>query len=232
MIKRIFSFLRAAIIEPFVFLFFLITYPFTLRNRAHEATDAFPIILIHGYLHNSSAWRWLRYELEHKRFGPVYTINLGSIHQSIEQYAAKVDSLIDEIREETGARKVQLVGHSMGGLVATWVASYRPHHVAKVITLGSPMEGTVLAKIGTGPCAAEMQIGSPFLHQLKLHAETLTMVPFVHIASDADQITIPHETGVPDYTPDSKKVWVDGLGHYSLLLSNRIFAILKSELHS
>lgn len=232
MIKRIVSFLAAALIEPFVFLFFLVTYPFRLKNRPHQATDKYPIILIHGYMHNSSAWRWLRYELEHKQLGPVYTLNLGSINQTIEQYAAKVDRLIDEIRAETGARKVQLVGHSMGGLVATWVASYRPHHVAKVITLGSPMEGTHLAKVGKGPCAEQMRIGSRFLTDLKSHAETLTMVPFVHIASDADLLTIPHETCVPNFTPDAKRVWVDGLGHFSLLLSNRVFKILKSELHS
>jgi len=230
MIKQIFSYIRAAIIESLVMLFFLITFPFKLKNRPHKATESFPIILVHGFMHNSSAWRWLRYELEHNNYGPVYTINLGGLDQNIEQHAARVDRLIDEIRSETGARKVQLVGHSMGGLVATWVASYRPHHVAKVITLGSPMEGTRVASIVKWSSPMQMRVGSPFLTELKNHAETLTMVPFVHIASDADQIIIPHDSGVPSFTPDSKRVWVDGLGHFSLLLSNRIFAILKSEL--
>jgi pimeloyl-ACP methyl ester carboxylesterase len=181
-------------------------------------------------MHNSSAWRWLRYELEHKKYGPVYTINLDGHDQTIEQHSAKVDRLIDEIRAETGARKVQLVGHSMGGLIATWVASYRPHHVAKVITLGAPMEGTCVAKLLKSPSVLQMRQNSPFLTELKKHAETLTMVPFVHIASEADQIVVPQDSGVPNYTPDSKRVWVDGLGHFSLLLSNRIFTILKSEL--
>lgn len=232
MFKRIISYLSAIIIEPFVFLFFLLTYFFPLKNRPHRSTDGHPIILIHGYMHNSSAWRWLRYELERLKYEAVYTLNLGSTNQTIEQYAAQVDRLIDEIRAETGARKVQLVGHSMGGLVATWVASYRPHHVAKVITIGSPMEGTCLAKYITKPCVKQMRLNSTFLTELKKHAETLTMVPFTHIASDADQIAIPHATAVPKYTPDSKRIWVDGLGHFSLLLSNRIFRILKSELHS
>lgn len=229
MIKRVFSCIRAAIIEPFVFLFFLLTYVFRLKNRAHQATDDQPIILIHGYMHNSSAWRWFRYELEHYGYGPVYVIDLHK-NETVEQRAAQVDRLIDEIRAETGARKIQLVGHSMGGLVATWVASYRPHHVSKVITIGSPMDGTHLARLLKNECVQEMRTDSEFLRHLRLHAETLTMVPFVHIASDADQIVIPHESAVPSYTPDSKRIWVDGLGHFSLLLSNRVFRILKSEL--
>lgn len=229
MIKQLFSYGRAALIEPFVFLFFLLTYFFRLKNRPYQATDEQPIILIHGFMHNSSAWRWLRYELDHYGYGPVYVIDLPW-NDSIEHYAARVDNLIDEIREETGARKVQLVGHSMGGLVATWVASYRPHHVAKVITIGSPMSGTKLAKLLKTKCVQQMRIDSIFLRDLQAHAETLTMVPFVHIASDADQIVIPHDSAVPPYTPDSKRIWVDGLGHFSLLLSNRIFRILKSEL--
>ncbi len=230
MIKRFFSYLRAFIIEPFVFLFFLLTYLFPLKNRPHKATNTQPIILIHGYWHNSSAWRWLRYELERSGYGPVYTVDLWGFKSSIEQHAAKVDRLIDEIRSETGAPRVQLVGHSLGGLIATWVASYRPHHVAKVITIGSPMEGTYLARVSLCKCGSQMKVCSSFLGELKKHAETLTMVPFVHIASDADEIIIPHNSAVPSYTPGAKRVWVDGLGHFSLLLSNRICRILKSEL--
>lgn len=226
--KQVLSYVRALLIEPFVFLFFLLTYLFPLRNRPHRAVDTQPIILIHGYLHNSSAWRWIRYELERDGYGPVYVVELKSIFNSIEDSASVVDRLIDEIRAETGANKVQLVGHSLGGLVATWVASYRPHHVSMVITIGSPLEGTRLAAPMQCTCGKQMKIGAPFLEALKEHAETLTMVPFVHIASDADLIIYPHESAVPTYTPDSKRVWVDGLGHFSLLLSNRITKILKS----
>lgn len=230
MIMRMLSILRAAIIEPFVILFCALTYFVRLKNPKHEATNDQPIILIHGYLHNSSVWLWARYRLRSMGYGPIYVINLDWLHSSIQEHAAKVDSLIDEIRAETGAQKVQLVGHSMGGLVATWVASYRPHHVAKVITLGSPMEGTCLAALGFSVCGQQMRRGAPFLKELCKHAETLTMVPFVHVASDADELIIPNSSALPEYTPDAKRIWVDGLGHVSLLFSTRIMKILTSEL--
>lgn len=230
MILRLLSILRAAIIEPFVLVFCLLIYFFRLRNPPYRATDSEPIILIHGYLHNSSGWLWQRYRLSKMGFGPIYVINLDWLHSSMQEHAAKVEHLIDEIRAETGARRVQLVGHSMGGLVATWVASYRPHHVAKVITIGSPMEGTYLGILGFGVCGQQMRRGAPFLKELCKHAETLTMVPFIHIASDADEIVIPNRSAVPGFTPDAKRIWVDGLGHLSLLFSNRITKILASEL--
>lgn len=41
-------------------------------------------------------------------------------------------------------RKVHLIGHSLGGVMARSVAAQRPNEVASVTTLGSPFRGTVL----------------------------------------------------------------------------------------
>ena len=43
---------------------------------------------------------------------------------------------------ETG-RKIHLIGHSLGGIIARSVANQRPDDIASVITLGSPFRGTV-----------------------------------------------------------------------------------------
>lgn len=45
--------------------------------------------------------------------------------------------------EATG-RRVHLIGHSLGGILARSVAAQRPNDVASVITLASPFRGTVL----------------------------------------------------------------------------------------
>jgi triacylglycerol lipase len=44
---------------------------------------------------------------------------------------------------ETG-RKIHLIGHSLGGVIARSVAGQRPKDVASVITLASPFRGTVM----------------------------------------------------------------------------------------
>jgi triacylglycerol lipase len=43
----------------------------------------------------------------------------------------------------TSGRKVHLIGHSLGGIIARALAAQRPADVASVITLGAPFRGTV-----------------------------------------------------------------------------------------
>ena len=50
---------------------------------------------------------------------------------------------VERARRET-RRKVHLLGHSLGGLLARSLAAERPRDVASVITLGSPFRGAVV----------------------------------------------------------------------------------------
>lgn len=49
---------------------------------------------------------------------------------------------IDQARKET-RRKVHVIGHSLGGIIARSIAHQRSQDIASVITLGSPFRGTV-----------------------------------------------------------------------------------------
>jgi len=52
-----------------------------------------------------------------------------------------VQATVDRIRSSSYADRVNMVGHSTGGLVSFYYASVRPGNVARVITVGTPMEG-------------------------------------------------------------------------------------------
>ncbi|HET6935074.1 MAG TPA: alpha/beta fold hydrolase [Candidatus Angelobacter sp.] len=54
----------------------------------------------------------------------------------------RLTETIDKARKET-RRKIHLIGHSLGGIIARAVAHQRPDDVASVITLGSPFRGAV-----------------------------------------------------------------------------------------
>jgi triacylglycerol lipase len=54
-------------------------------------------------------------------------------------------SEVEDIVARTGAGKVNLVGHSQGGLDVRYVAAVRPDLVASVTTVGSPHQGADLA---------------------------------------------------------------------------------------
>jgi triacylglycerol lipase len=53
-----------------------------------------------------------------------------------------VNETIEQALDETGHR-IHLIGHSLGGVIARSVAGARPKDIASVITLASPIRGTV-----------------------------------------------------------------------------------------
>jgi len=53
-----------------------------------------------------------------------------------------VSATIERALDETG-RKIHLIGHSLGGVIARSIAGSRPKDIASVITLVSPIRGTV-----------------------------------------------------------------------------------------
>lgn len=54
----------------------------------------------------------------------------------------RLNQTIEKALDETGS-KIHLIGHSLGGVIARSVAGQRPKDVASVITLASPIRGTV-----------------------------------------------------------------------------------------
>jgi pimeloyl-ACP methyl ester carboxylesterase len=102
------------------------------------------------------------------RFGPI-PINLGDIRRSADHVAQKVESII----AQTGVSYVDVVGHSMGGLVALYYVKRLggARRVRRLVLLGTPARGTWSALLGliTAPLGlASLQLlpGSPFLREL------------------------------------------------------------------
>lgn len=54
----------------------------------------------------------------------------------------RLNETVEKALDETG-RKLHLIGHSLGGVIARSLAGQRPKDVASVITLASPIRGTV-----------------------------------------------------------------------------------------
>src|SRR5690606_18841408 len=95
-------------------------------------------LLVHGFLHNKSAWVILKHYLnECSEAGPVFSLNLGHPFQSIEDYTRYLRAKVDEIKAMVGNQELEInfVGHSMGGLVcANYALKYAAEdnmHVVK-----------------------------------------------------------------------------------------------------
>lgn len=99
--------------------------------------DGDPVILIPGFLGSDvylvEMHRWLG------RIGyRSYLSNIGQNADCPELLTQKLFHSVNRAFRATG-RKIHLVGHSLGGVLARSAAARRPSRVAQVITMGSPM---------------------------------------------------------------------------------------------
>jgi len=228
--------MHAAVFEAFAvaaFLFLRFTKSWSGRQIGLGPKSGRPILLVHGYLHNSSAWIYQKKKLIEKGFGPIYTLNLTPPFLSIQSYAETLDLWAKHIEQETGRKDLTLIGHSMGGLVSSFYAlRLAPaNKISDVITIGSPLAGTVIAKIGIGPNAREMERGSPLIKTLQEEIRAHNQTRFYHIATETDQIVVPFESAVMSGNPERTLILPD-LGHASLLFSPRVADKITSWLRT
>lgn len=192
----------------------------------HCAARSTPLLLIHGYQCNRGFWFWLRRKLEAAGW-TVATHDLAPAYLAIDDYAEGIAQRIDEICAATGVEQVILIGHSMGGLASrAYLRRYGRDKVAKLVTLGTPHQGSHLARFGLGINARQMRIGSPWLADLVAN-ETLPPGS-VSISSHHDSYVQP---GFSRLAPSGgKDVVVGGVGHLGLTLSPAVFARLQEVL--
>jgi triacylglycerol esterase/lipase EstA (alpha/beta hydrolase family) len=192
-----------------------------LPSRKVVSGKGKPILLVHGYVNSGSVWTFLKKRLEKAGFGPIYTINLGHPFRSIQEYARKVQTEAEAIAAETGRKDLILIGHSMGGLVSALYALSlsSPGTVTDVITIGSPLAGTLMARLGIGPNAREMERDSTLIRDLQAAMAKNQHIRFHHIATKSDQLVIPGHSAV---ILANNHFILEDLGHASLLYSRRV----------
>ncbi|SDA93194.1 triacylglycerol lipase [Pseudomonas sp. NFACC15-1] len=74
----------------------------------------------------------------------VVAVKVSPVHSS-EVRGEQLLALIDDILRQTGAQKVNLIGHSQGSLTARYAAAKRPDLVASVTSVAGPNHGSELA---------------------------------------------------------------------------------------
>jgi pimeloyl-ACP methyl ester carboxylesterase len=115
-------------------------------------------------------------------------LNVGDIRDSAALIARKVESLV----AQTGVPSVDIVGHSMGGLVGLYYVKRLEgrHRVRRLILLGTPATGTWSALLGLvtapfGPASLQLLPASPFLRELN-EAPLPPGVDVVAVAGERD----------------------------------------------
>jgi triacylglycerol lipase len=136
-----------------------------------------PILFVHGWSGNGTNWTYFASRFAIDGYSPSQ-LDLWSYDwtKSNVSIAQDVANEVRALRARTGAAKVDVVSHSMGGLNTRWYLKFLggTANVDDWVSIGGPNHGTNLANICspfTVSCN-DMQIGSPFLTTLNEGDET------------------------------------------------------------
>jgi len=157
------------------------------------------VVLVHGFVCNRGFWLpWMRC-LRDRGQGYV-SVNLEPVFGSIDAYVPLIEDAVARAERAGGPLPV-LVCHSMGGLAArAWLAAQPANdmRVSRVITIGSPHQGTWLGHLSHLPNGREMRLGGQWLQLLRQRELALrpqhTYARFVCWYSSADNIVFPAST--------------------------------------
>lgn len=103
-----------------------------------------PVLLIHGFL----GTRGSMLPLEHRLVEDghcVFSFNLGALNtRDVRRSAFLIHRKIESILSQTSVTKIDIVGHSMGGIIGLYYVKKLGGHsrVRKLIMMGSPVNGT------------------------------------------------------------------------------------------
>ena len=208
---------------------FLALHALIMRDPAPAPAQR-PVILVHGVLINDGIWFWFKRRLERFGVGPVYTVNYGPALAGIESFAQQLAKKIDAVCAETGASKLVLIGHSMGGLVSrAYLRRFGGDRVARLITIGTPHHGSILALSFPGHCLGEMCPRSRWLAELNRDESRLPPVPTTSIWSRHDSMVIPQASAVLSCADN---VPVVGIGHNALISDSDVISIVRRSITS
>ncbi|HZL23853.1 MAG TPA: alpha/beta fold hydrolase [Nitrososphaeraceae archaeon] len=120
----------------------------TTSNNDTSNDSRLPVLLIHGYMADASVWnKWV--DLLKKDGISAYPITFKQSDDkcgSSAEHAKELSKIIGQIKDETGQNKVNIVGHSKGGLDARVYLANDTKDVANLVMIGTPNAGSPLAQ--------------------------------------------------------------------------------------
>ncbi|MDQ6840165.1 MAG: alpha/beta fold hydrolase [Actinomycetota bacterium] len=176
-----------------------------------------PVVLVHGTFENQDDnWQALSPLLANSGYC-VYSLNYGGITPTapaqgtgdIPTSAAQLARLVDHVLATTHAAKVDIVGHSQGGMMPRYYLNFLggTSKVNDLVGLSPSNHGTTLFGLltlaartpggtalinATCVSCAQQTAGSPFLHKLNAGGDTRPAVAYTVIETAYDEVVTPY----------------------------------------
>jgi len=110
----------------------LLPYAGTHRVPAHD-----PVILVPGFMAGDATLKAMAMFLRHQGFRTYRSqihVNVGCTREAADRLEQRIETIATRRN-----RKVTIVGHSLGGMLARGLASRRPDLVEGIVSMGSPV---------------------------------------------------------------------------------------------
>ncbi|MHA6624593.1 esterase/lipase family protein [Pseudonocardia sichuanensis] len=203
------------------------TDPLPPARRGLVVTDpqaaGTPILLLHGILDNRSVFTLFRRSLRRRGFGIAHAVNYSLFTGDVRAAARELHEHVEQLRERTGAERIHIVGHSLGGVIARYYVQRMggSDAVDTLVTLGSPHAGTLAAYLLPTPLARQLRPGSDVVAELARPAPGCS-TRFLVVWSRMDQMVLPQRNGRlrhPDLEVDELEI--RDVGHLALPIDPR-----------
>ena len=201
-------------------------FPFGLGRGADPSprkAEQRTLVLVHGYLGSSGPFLPLLGYLRMAGIGPIRRFDYRS-SDGVERAAV---ALRDALRAKVRGGRIDLVCHSMGGLVARFYLQNLggARRVDRCITLATPHRGTYSAYWVASRVGRELRPDSALLEKLAATRDRAARVRFSSIVAGSDNIVLPRR-----FAADEDVVHVPDIGHVGLLFSPTVFRAVSQRL--
>lgn len=185
-----------------------------------EGVTINPVVLVHGFTGSPSSMATLKANFE-AQGRQAFSIDYNTENNITN--ASQLATFINDVKAQTGAAKVDLVVHSMGGLSARYYLKNLggTANVSEFVSLGSPHRGVLSACLLPTSLGGQMCIWSSFLSALNAGDDTPGSVIYTTIYSTGDT-TVPNSSSQLDGGACHKQV--TGVSHSGLTTNSTVFA--------
>ena len=180
-----------------------------------DAEHPYPVVLVHGTFVTMDV-NWFSLSPKLKRNGYcVFALNYGfengiSGAAHVPDSAAQLRDFIDRVRQATGAKKVDIVGHSQGGMMPRWYMGHMggAKYVNELVAIAPSSHGTqgILVPTATGvkiansvdvwicDACADQVSGSNFMTELNSIGDTVPGPDYTVISTKYDEVVMPYKS--------------------------------------
>jgi triacylglycerol lipase len=190
---------------------------FRRMSKTRGQAKGVPIIYVHGYGQSCGSFWALTRALSALGHGPMFAYNYSTLND-IDRSAEGLGRFIDRVRDATGAPRVDVIGHSMGGVViaAHLRSAGSEHRVRRCITLASAHGGIRWPGPLPGRGASQLRRDSAYLRNLAI---ARLPIPVLNVSSENDDFVFPATA----LSARGTEVSIGDVGHIALLFSEEMF---------